>query len=53
MIDEGHFAPGSMRPKIEAAIQFARTPGRRAIICDPASALDAIEGQAGTTIAVT
>ena len=50
LIQEGHFAPGSMLPKIEAAVQFARTPGRTAVICDPASALEAIAGRAGTTI---
>lgn len=53
MLDEGHFAAGSMRPKIEAAIQFARTAGRKSIICDPPSALEAIKGRAGTTIGVT
>lgn len=51
LIAAGHFAPGSMLPKIEAASLFARKPPRRAVICDPASALDAIAGRAGTTIA--
>jgi carbamate kinase len=47
---EGHFAPGSMGPKIEAAAQFARLPGRRAIICDPPSLAAALEGRAGTIV---
>ena len=29
---EGHFAPGRMGPKIEAAIQFLQSGGKRAII---------------------
>jgi carbamate kinase len=47
---EGHFAPGSMGPKMEAAARFASTPGRRCVICDPASLADALEGRAGTTV---
>jgi carbamate kinase len=46
----GHFAPGSMQPKIEAAVQFAQRPGCRAMICDPASAMAAMAGTAGTII---
>jgi carbamate kinase len=50
LLAEGHFAPGSMQPKIEAAIQFARRPDCRAMICDPASAMAAMTGAAGTVI---
>lgn len=51
-IAEGHFAPGSMLPKIEAAVKFAESkPGRVAIITSLDKALEAIEGKAGTTIA--
>lgn len=46
----GHFAPGSMGPKMEAAARFASRPGRRAVICDPASLSAALEGRAGTTV---
>jgi carbamate kinase len=47
----GHFAPGSMGPKIEAAIRFVRgAPARRAIIAEPAATLEALAGQAGTLI---
>lgn len=47
---EGHFAPGSMQPKMEAAIRFAARPGARSVICDPASLADALQGNAGTAI---
>ena len=45
---EGHFPPGSMGPKIEAVIHFLKSGGRRALITDPQSLPDAIEGRAGT-----
>jgi carbamate kinase len=45
---EGHFAPGSMGPKIEAVIRFLRAGGRRALITNPESLPHAIEGRAGT-----
>lgn len=47
-IKEGHFAPGSMLPKIEAALNFVESkPGRIAIITSLDKAADAIEGRAG------
>jgi carbamate kinase len=55
-LDEGHFAPGSMRPKIEAAIQFLETPadtlfnGREVIITDPEHLAEALDGKHGTHI---
>ena len=50
-IAEGHFAPGSMLPKIQAAVLFAKSkPGRRAIITSLDKAVDALHGAAGTTI---
>lgn len=49
-LDEGHFAPGSMRPKVEATIQFASKLGRRAIICDVDSLPAALVGEASTII---
>lgn len=45
---EGHFAPGSMGPKIEAVISFLQAGGRRALITDPDNLAEAIEGRAGT-----
>jgi len=50
-IDEGHFAPGSMLPKIEAAIAFSE--GRKfgqAIVASIKDATDAVNGKAGTII---
>lgn len=48
---EGHFAPGSMLPKVEAAISFAKSQkGRRAIIASLAKAPLAMKGESGTEI---
>lgn len=48
---EGHFAPGSMLPKVEAAIKFARTkPERKAIITSLDNAVKALKGETGTCI---
>ncbi|MDR1885422.1 MAG: carbamate kinase [Synergistaceae bacterium] len=50
-VNEGHFAPGSMLPKVMAAIKFARRfPGKKAIITSLFRAIDALEGRAGTVI---
>lgn len=50
-IEEGHFAPGSMLPKIQAAVSFAKSnPGKKAIITSLYKAVDALEGKAGTVI---
>ncbi len=48
-VDEGHFSPGSMKPKIEAAIKFAEQGGK-AIICSLAQADQALAGNVGTSI---
>ncbi len=50
LIASGHFAPGSMLPKIEAAVQFVNRPGRKAIICDSSSLSKSLLGEAGTTV---
>lgn len=47
---EGHFAKGSMEPKVRAAIRFIEAGGERAIITSLDKAFDALEGIAGTTI---
>jgi len=47
---EGHFAKGSMEPKIRAAIRFIESGGERAIITSLDKAVDALDGKAGTTI---
>ena len=50
-IAAGHFAPGSMLPKIEAAVKFVESkPGRRAIITSLDKAAAALDGTAGTTL---
>jgi len=47
-INEGHFAKGSMLPKIEAVIKFLENGGRQAIITHPFKVLEALEGKTGT-----
>ncbi len=49
-LEIGHFPPGSMGPKIEAAIDFLEGGGKRVIITDLTHVVDALEGKAGTTI---
>lgn len=50
-VEEGQFAPGSMLPKVEAAMKFARTyPNKKAIITSLDKAIDALEGKTGTVI---
>jgi carbamate kinase len=45
-----HFASGSMKPKIEAVIQFLERGGSTAIITDPDNVERALRGETGTTI---
>ncbi len=47
---QGEFLPGSMGPKIEAAIEFLRGGGHRVIICLPEHLDAALNGEAGTTV---
>ena len=49
-IDEGHFARGSMLPKIEASVAFVQKGGPRAIITGPTDLLAALRGETGTHI---
>ena len=50
-IQDGEFAPGSMLPKVEAALSFAESrPGREALITLLEKARDAIHGRTGTLI---
>ena len=50
-IAQGQFAPGSMLPKVEAAVRFAESkPGRTALITLLEKAKDGIEGRTGTRI---
>lgn len=49
--NEGHFAPGSMLPKVKAGIKFAKSKkGRRAVIASLEKAPLAIRGLSGTII---
>lgn len=48
---EGQFAPGSMLPKVQAAMKFVKAnPEKRAIITSLDKAIDALEGKTGTVI---
>ena len=47
---EGHFAPGSMKPKIEAVVEFLEAGGKQALITDPPHLLPALDDRTGTWI---
>ncbi|MDY3281113.1 carbamate kinase [Dysosmobacter sp.] len=48
---EGHFAPGSMLPKVQAAVKFAESaPGRTALITLLEKAREGIAGKTGTSV---
>lgn len=49
-MDEGHFAPGSMLPKIEAAMEFVKMGGPQAVITDPPNLARALRGETGTRV---
>ncbi len=50
-IAEGHFAPGSMLPKVEAAMAFAQSKaGRKSLITSLEKAQEGIDGKTGTLI---
>jgi carbamate kinase len=50
-IEEGHFAPGSMLPKIQASLNYVKdNPGKKAIITSLFKSLDALDGKTGTVI---
>lgn len=50
-VEEGHFAPGSMKPKVEAGIDFAQSKeGRQSLITLLEKAKDGILGKTGTRI---
>ena len=52
-IEEGQFAPGSMLPKVQAAMKFIKAnPGKKAIITSLDKAVDALEGRTGTLFTV-
>jgi len=47
---EGHFAAGSMGPKVRAAIKFIQQGGEEVIITHPFKILEALKGKTGTLI---
>lgn len=47
---EGHFPPGSMGPKIESAVRYLRSNGKRVIITSYEYIEEALKGNAGTHI---
>jgi carbamate kinase len=49
-LDAGEFAPGSMRPKVEACLGFVDGDGERAVITTPDRLGPALDGEAGTQI---
>ncbi|MCC6453930.1 MAG: carbamate kinase [Caldilineaceae bacterium] len=52
-MDEGHFAPGSMKPKIEACIRFlkqSQNPDAYALITNPENLGHALHGETGTRV---
>lgn len=50
-MEEGHFAPGSMLPKVQAAVQFAESnKNGYALITLLEKAKEAIQGKSGTII---
>ncbi len=49
-IEQGHFAPGSMLPKIQAALRFLKNGGREVIITAPEFIKDAVINGKGTHI---
>lgn len=49
-LDDGQFPPGSMGPKVEAAVDFVRQGGRLAVVTSAAHTLAALRGEHGTRI---
>jgi carbamate kinase len=49
-IHEGHFAAGSMLPKVQAIVKFLKEGGKEALVTDPANIQSALRGETGTWI---
>ncbi len=50
MATSGQFPPGSMGPKVEAALHFLDRGGDEVVVCHPEALLEAWDGRAGTRI---
>ena len=46
----GHFAPGSMEPKVEAVLRFTRAGGRQAVVASAEKLVDSLEREEGTHV---
>jgi len=52
-LNKGEFPSGSMGPKIDSLIEFAKSrAGAKSVLCQPGDALKALRGDGGTTIFV-
>jgi carbamate kinase len=49
-INEGHFMPGSMLPKVQAIVEFLKAGGKEALVTDPPNIQRALRGETGTWI---
>ena len=49
-IAEGHFAPGSMLPKVQAIVKVLKEGGKKALITDPPNIQRALRGETGTWV---
>ncbi|MCK9190161.1 MAG: carbamate kinase [Sphaerochaetaceae bacterium] len=49
-IEQGHFAPGSMLPKVQAVVDYVESTGNMGLITDPAHLYEALYGDKGTKI---
>jgi carbamate kinase len=50
LLEEGHFPPGNMGPKIESVLRFLSNGGQEAIITSSANLRKAVGGEAGTHV---
>lgn len=49
-IEQGHFAPGSMLPKVQAVVDYVESTGNMGLITDPAHLYEALYGDKGTKV---
>lgn len=47
-LDQGHFAKGSMEPKVQAIIGYLENGGQEAIVTNPENIGRALAGETGT-----
>ncbi|MCP4358188.1 MAG: carbamate kinase [Chloroflexi bacterium] len=49
-LDEGHFAPGSMQPKVEAVLTYMEHDGKAALVTNPGNIARALNRETGTWV---